>query len=119
MVAGSGKTAIAAEMHFAAFTGKAAMRIACAGAQRYRAAGALSLPERRFPQPRSVEELEGCYSARRADSQAIANIATYRSCYGNKTLSRQIEMNAVKRRLRERTKKVRAGAKPAPSRNNR
>jgi hypothetical protein len=35
MVAGSGKTAIAAEMHFAAFTGKAAMRIACAGAQRY------------------------------------------------------------------------------------
>jgi hypothetical protein len=27
-------------------------RIACAGAQRYRAAGALSLPERRFPQPR-------------------------------------------------------------------
>ena len=104
MVAGSGKTAIAAEMHFAAFTGKAAMRIACAGAQRYRAAGALSLPERRFPQPRSVEELEGCYSARRADSQAIANIATYRSCYGNKTcparyLSRQIDMNAVKRRL--------------------
>jgi hypothetical protein len=34
------------------------LRIACAGAQRYRAAGALSLPERRFPAAPAVEELE-------------------------------------------------------------
>jgi len=59
-----------------------------------------------LPAAPAVEELEGCCSARRADSQAIATsrptvVATATRRARPCCLSRQIDMNAVKRRLRE------------------
>jgi hypothetical protein len=62
-----------------------------------------------LPAAPAVEELEGCCSARRADSQAIATsrptvVATATRRARPCCLSRQIDMNAVKRRLRERPK---------------
>ena len=45
------------------------------GAQHHRpAAGALSLPARRFPPPWSVEETEACFIVRDANGQALAYV---------------------------------------------
>ena len=70
------------------------------------------MPERRFPQPRSAEELEGLLQREEGRPPSYREHRDYRSCYGNKTLSRQIDINAVKRRLRKGKGRREAGPFP-------
>src|SRR5580692_450884 len=43
-------------------------------AQRHRPAGALSMPEHRFPPPWSVEGTDACFIVRDANGQALAHV---------------------------------------------